>query len=413
MAEKRKVNKKITIITPHYPPDGGPSAQLFCLLGEELVRRGYSIKIICAVPHYPSGRVPSIYKGIKFVKENINGVQVIRVPIPSLNRRNLILRFIQFFFMQIGFVTASFSEKPDVVIASNPALQTGLAFLFFKFFKGPICIFSIHDFYPDVGVRLGIFKNQLIIKCVEVFELLCLKNADYIRVLSESFIPLIERYNIPKEKIILIYDWVDTEYLNQKAKVNNFSIKYHLTDTFNVMYAGNIGFSQGLESILDAALLLSDKKDIRFIIVGDGPAKERLLEIKNEKKLNNVIILPFQPKTLLPEVLSTGDILIVCLRRGMSYTSLPSKTYSILSCGRPIIGCLDEGSDSWNLILRAKAGLCIDPENPIELSNTIIKLKNNEDLCREFSRNGREYCIKNHSIKYAAEKFLELFNKIN
>ncbi|HEW63741.1 MAG TPA: glycosyltransferase WbuB [Fervidicoccus fontis] len=412
MDEKGKIKKNVLIITPHYPPDGGPSAQLFCLLAEELARRSYSLKIICAVPHYPSGRVPNNYKGIKIFRENINEVNINRVPLPSLNRKNLYCRFFQFIFMQIGFIIASLKERPDILIASNPALQTGLAFIFFKLFKNPICIFSIHDFYPDVGVRLGIFKNKFIIKFVEFLESLCFEKADYIRVLSESFIPLVKRYEVAKEKIVLIYDWVDTEFLKPKPKINSFSVKYHLTDTFNVLYAGNIGFSQGLEIILDTALLLSEKKDIRFIIVGEGPAKERLLETKNEKQLNNVLILPFQPKNLLPEVLSTGDILLVCLRKGMSYTSLPSKTYSILSCGRPIIGCLDEGSDSWNLILKAGAGICIDPENPMMLSNAILKLKNNKDLCKELGRNGREYCIKNHSVKYATEKFEELFNKI-
>jgi len=407
MAEKAKL--KIIIITPHFPPDGGPSAQLFFLLSKQFLKNGHDVRIICAVPHYPSGKVPQNYKSFSVRKEIYKGINVIRVPLFSVDRRNLYLRLFQFIIMQIGMTIVSINQNADIIITSNPALQTGMPFLIMSKMKSAKKIFSIHDFYPDIGIHLGIFKNKRIIKLVEFIELKCFEKADAIRVLSESFIPLVNRYQKFNNKVFLIYDWVDADFLRPLPKNNEFSRRNKLVDSFNVLYAGNLGYSQGLDIVLKAAKLIEKERDIRFIIVGDGPEKQKLVQIRKDMNLENVLFFPFQPRDFLPSVIATGDLLLVCLKKGMSFTSLPSKIYTILACGRPIIGCLDEGSDSWNLIMKAKAGICIEPENPIKLAESILELKDNRNLLYDFGMKGRNYCETYHSVAAAAERFEELF----
>ncbi len=410
MVENSKL--KILIITPHFPPDGGPSAQLFYLLSRDFVRKGHEVVVICAVPHYPSGIVPLDYRNFSIKKETCENIIVTRVPLISLNRKNLYLRLLQFINMQIGMAISSIKYDPDIIIASNPALQTGLPFLIMSILKSAKRVFSIHDFYPDIGIRLGVFRHSLVIKMIELIELKCLEKADAIRVLSESFIPLVKRYQKIDNKLFLIYDWVDTEFLKPKPKDNTFSKLHDLDNSFNILYAGNIGYSQGLEIVLKAAKLLENDESIKFIIVGDGPEKEKLLNFASKWHLRNIKFFPFQPREMLPFVLSTGDICLVCLKKGMAYTSLPSKIYSLLACGRPIIGCLDEGSDSWNLIKRANAGICIRPEDHELLASSIMYLKNKKSILSQFSLNGRKYCELNFSVDVASRKFEELFYRL-
>lgn len=409
MVERKKSNLKILIITPHFPPDGGPSANLFYLLSKEFVKRGHCVDVVCAVPHYPTGIVQKNYKSLTIKGEKISGINVIHVPLLSLNRKNLYLRMIQFLMMQLGMTIASLRFCPDIVITSNPALQTGLPFLAINKIKNTKSIFSVHDFYPDVGIRLAIFRSKIIVKVVEYLELKCYKEADVIRVLSDSFVNLLRRYKVFNNKIELIYDWVDINYLKPYQKRNDFSIKFNLADTFNILYAGNIGYSQGLDIIIRAASLLKEKEDIRFVIVGDGAYKPVLAKLIEQSNLNNIVLIPYQKKEWLPLVLATGDIALVCLKKGVSFTSLPSKIYSILACGRPIIACLDKGSDSWNLIERARAGVCIPPEDPSGLVREIIEMKNNPGIREFLGKNGRNYCINYHSVESAADKFELLF----
>jgi len=403
---------KLLFITPHYFPDGGPSAPLYSMLCEELARRGHDVNVICAVPHYPSGKTPQNYKSFKIYKEFNKGVNIIRVPLPSIDRKNLKLRFLQFICFQLGAVLAGLRTKYDVVISSNPALQIGLPFLFFGKFRNKPSIFSVHDFYPDVGIKLGIFKSNFIVFIVDILERMCFKSATKIRVLSESFIPKVNCKGIERSKICLIYDWVDPNFIKPIQKENKFSKSFNLINKFVILYAGNIGFSQGLEYLLEAAEYLSDEKDVMFVFVGEGPNKSNLIKLANEKGLKNVIFIDFQPRETLPEVLAAADISIVTLKKNISFESLPSKTYSMLASGRPIIACLDEGSDSYNLILRSGGGICIPPEEPDKLVKAIIKLKENKELRELMGMRGRDYIEKFHSPEYAADKYEELFRLI-
>jgi len=398
----------VLVITPHYIPDGGPSAPLYALLCEELVKRGHMVTVIAGVPHYPSGKVPQNYRKFSFQRNLQNGVNIIRVPLPSLNRSSLPLRFLQFLCYQLGATLASKRKRPDVVIASNPALQVGIPFMLHAFFQKRPSIFSIHDVYPDVGIELGIFRHKFIVSIVSLFERFCLKHATYIRILSESFLSRVAAFGIPNSKIILIYDWVDTHFIRPLSRINNFAQELGLVDKFVILYAGNLGFSQGLENVLSTAKILEVYNDIHFVFVGGGANRERLISISRQLELSNVLFLPFQPRQKLPEILATADVSLVSLKKGISFRSLPSKIYSILASGRPLIACVDKGSDSWKLVERSGAGICIPPESPEDLAESILKLKSSKSLRSFMSEKGRNYALRFHSPQSAADHFEEV-----
>jgi colanic acid biosynthesis glycosyl transferase WcaI len=235
-------------------------------------------------------------------------------------------------------------------------------------------------------------------------EKTCLKNSAVISIISDSFRPGLNALGVPDSKMVLIPNWVDTELIKPCAKQNDFSKDHNLLDRFVILYAGNIGLSQGLENVLSVAKQLEDCPDPLFVFVGDGGGREKLIEQAERNHLTNVVFLPFQPREKLPEVLSSASISLITLKRGMGAGSLPSKILSGLASGRPLIVSIDEGTDAWNLVEQANAGLCVPTEDPRRLAEAILTLMHDPELCERLGKNGRAWAEKNHSPQAAAEK---------
>jgi colanic acid biosynthesis glycosyl transferase WcaI len=398
----------ILMIVPYYAPDLGPSAPLFTMLATGLVQRGHEVTAITTVPHYPSGTVPADYRRRRIQRSSEDGVQVVRVPLPSMKRSNLAQRLLQFICYQLGATWAGLRQQYDAAMVANPALWVWLPHACLVVSRGKPSVFSVHDVYPDVGVTLGIFRHKAVIRAVASLERFCLDHAGVVRILSESFRPGLRALGVPDTKMALVYDWVDTDLIQPLPRDNEFAREHGLADRFVVLYAGNIGLSQGLEHVLTAAESLADHPEFRFVFVGDGAGREQLAARAEQRRLANVRFLPFQPRARLPQVLATADVSLVTLRQGIGAGSLPSKTFSILASGRPVLASLDEGSETWKLIERAEAGLCVPPESPQELAEAILRLGQDHSLRERLGQNGRLWAERYHSPQSAAEQFEKL-----
>lgn len=399
---------RLLVVTLMYLPDGGAGAPLYGMLCEGMARRGHEVTVIAAVPHYPSGRVPPAYRGKWLQRTRENGVDVVRVRVPSLDRSDLKQRLLQFLGYQLGAVLAGRKQDFDVALFANPALEVGLPFAFLSRLGRKPAVFSVHDVYPDVGITLGIFRHPAVVAAVGALERFCLQRSRYVRVLSESFIRPLGALGVPAAKIHLIYDWVDTELIRPLPRDNGFAREQGLSDNFVVLYAGNLGFSQGLEQVLLAAQLLQEQREIKFVLVGEGAGKESLMRQAARLALANVQFVPFQPRSRLPEVLATADVSLVPLQKNVGLASLPSKSFSILASGRPLIAGVDEASDTRRLVERSGGGLGIPPEDPAALAQAIVHLKENPDLRQQMGRRGRQYALRHHSSQAAAAAFEQL-----
>jgi colanic acid biosynthesis glycosyl transferase WcaI len=399
---------RVLMIVPYYAPDLGPSAPLFTMLSAGLARRGHQVTVITTVPHYPSGQVPTEFRGRWLWRSSENSVEVVRVTLPSVKRADLAQRLLQFICYQFGATWAGLGQQYDAVLVANPALWVWLPFTWLVVLRRKPAVFSVHDVYPDVGITLGIFRHRPVIAAVTGLERFCLNHAAVVRILSDSFRPGLHALGVSDTKMALVYDWVDTDLIRPLPRDNAFARETGLTDRFVVLYAGNLGLSQGLEHVLTAAALLAAYGDIRFVFVGDGAAREQLVTQAEQHRLANVQFLPFQPRARLAEVLATADVSLVTLQRGVGWGSLPSKTFSILASGRPMLASVDEGSETWCLVNRAEAGLCVRPESPSHLAEAILTLKQDAALRERLGRNGRIWAERYHSPQSAAEQFENL-----
>lgn len=401
---------KLLVVTPYYAPDLGPSAPMFTLLCEELVRLGHEVTVLCAVPHFPTGHVPAKYRKGLWRWSVENGVQICRVRVPSGDRANLFQRLWVFAVYQALAALSGLRLRYDAALVTNPAIETILPFVVLCWLRRKPCIYAVWDVYPQAGVRMGVFRQRIVIWMVGLLEDFCLRNAACIQVLSEGMRADLDAHKANPVRIAVIPHWLDTAHIRPLPRSNSFSKQSGLDEYFVVLYAGNLGLSQGLETILEAARLLHEQKDVIFVFAGDGAAKLEL-----EKKaagLGNVRFLPYQPHERLPELLATADISLVMMKKGMGSASLPSKLFSILASGRPVLASVDAGSDVVKVVCDPQAGLCVEPETPRQLAEAILALRDDPLRRGEMGHNGRRWVEKHHSLQSAAQQFERLFLKI-
>ena len=396
---------RILVLTPFYAPDLGPSAALYEMLSEELVRLGHAVSVISAVPHYPSGHVPASFRGRWMAREQRNGVDVTRVWVPSLNRSRLALRLLSFLCYQVLAAAVAFRRRCDAVIASSPAFEIALPLFLLAFVRRFPLLYSVHEMYPEVGVALGIFRRRMLIRLVEWLERHACRRAARVRVLSEGYRKCLQAKGVPAAKMAVIGDWVDPDFIHTLPRRNPFSLRWGLADSFVVMYAGNLGPTQGLERVLDSAKLLAAEPSIRFVLVGEGSARAELEDRVKADGPANVVFVPFQPRALLPEVLAAANVSLLTLKKGLGADSVPSKLYSILASARPLIAAVDEGTDIAILVSEAGCGLRVPPEDPEALRDAVLELFRDREKCRWMGENGRDYVVVCGSKQWAAERF--------
>jgi len=403
---------RVLVITPYYAPDLGPAAPLLTMLSEDLAASGHEVTVLASVPHFPTGQVSPPYRGRAWQWEMRNGVRVCRAWVPSGNRANLRHRLLTFLIYQVLVSLVGWRLKYDVALVINPAIETGLPFALLVWLRRKPSIYGVWDLYPEVGVQLGVFRHALVIALVKTLEDFCLRRATFVQALSDGFLPSLQKRIGLSNKLVVIPPWLDTDFIQPLPRHNAFSTEYGLDDHFTVMYAGNLGLSQGLEHVLMAAKLLSWHPHLRFVFIGDGAQREYLVSQAGQLSLANVKFIPYQPRERLPEVLASADISLVSLQPGIGDDSLPSKTFPILASGRPILAIVEQGSVIWNLVQRSQAGICVPPSKPKALANAILLLVPALARRQQMGQNGREYALRFHSRQAAAGEFEHLLRSI-
>ena len=263
----------------------------------------------------------------------------------------------------------------------------------------------MQDIYPDVAVLMGMVRNPRLIALFRRLELFVYRKAARITVISDGAKRNLLAKGVPDSKIEVIPNWVDIMHLRPVTADNEFRRGLGLQGQRTVMFAGNIGLIAGLETVLEAAAALRCRSDIRFLIVGEGNAKAALLARAQKMDLPNVTFLPTQPREMLSEVLGAADLHLVTLKRQMSTTSVPSKSYGIMASGRPMVAAVDPGSEVCRLVAEANAGVCVPPERPQQLAQAIEALCDAPERRRVLGENARSYVVRYYAKEMLTERY--------
>ncbi len=397
---------RILIHTMYYLPEMGSAPILMDELAGSLAARGHHVEIITTVPRPPHNRG---YEGKLFVKETRNGFSVKRYP--TNFTVHPIGRLIAWSIYTLATIwNLRTVRRGDVVFLRLPPLQLGLTGILARRLRGASVILNVQDIHPDLSIEAGILRNPAAIRAAAAFEKAIYRGHDRIVVISEGFKKNLRDKGVPDEKISIVPNWVDTDFLRPLPKDNPVSRRFGLQDVFTVMYSGTISISsyETLVRVLEAARFLANDPGIRVVIVGDGLKLPDLRARADSLHLGNVVFLPFQPYADLPGLLASADGLLVPLDKDKSLLSVPSKLYNFLAAGRPILGLATESSEVFQIIRDAACGLCAPPDDPVRIAAAVRALK--EDLAQavKMAANGRRLAENMYSRRSVIDAFEKL-----
>jgi colanic acid biosynthesis glycosyl transferase WcaI len=415
---------RVLVLCPHYEPDTAPTGDVMTRIASELVGRGHELHVVTSLPWYRHHRVESGWTGRPVRHEDRGSERITRVhPFPT-DKRNIPARALGFAgFTGLAAVMAVKGWRhhpPDVVLAMSPPLTLGAAgWLAARRWRVPF-VFNIQDVFPDVAVELGAITNRSVIRVASWLERSTYRRADAVTVLSDDL-----RDNLvakiqgsvpdPYRRVRVIPNFVDTARITPADRSGTpgggaYRREHGLGDRQVVMYAGNVGFSQSLELLVGAARALADRPDVVFVINGGGSARPDLE--RQASGLDNVRFVDFQPPERLADVLAAGDIHVVPLRRGLARSSVPSKAYSILAAGRPVVASVDEGTEVARVVEKAGAGLAVTPDDPEAFSAALTALLDDPARARAMGAAGRAFVERWASPAVVAGRYEALFEEL-
>ena len=403
---------KIVYVVPHFAPDVAATGSLATQIVSEWAKRGHSIDVVTSLPWYRKHQIEEGYEGRLVRHEDTSWGRITRLhPFPAPDKTNLIRRGLSFGgFSTVAAAVGSRGGRADVVVAMSPPLTLGgTGWAIAKARRAPY-VFNVQDIFPDVAVEIGAIQNRSVIRAAHSLERWCYRRADAVTVLSDDLAANVRAKSDRPDKVHVIPNFVDTDVIKPGPADNGYRAEFGLTGKKVVLYAGNIGLSQSLDIVIEAAEALAHHDDVVFVINGEG-AKRPALE-ERARGLANVRFIDLQPPERLPEVLAAGDIHLVPLRGGLASSSFPSKTYSILAAGRPIIASIDQGSEIARVVERAGAGITTAPDDSTALTAAIEKLLKSPEESQEMGRRGREYAELHVSPGSVAEAYEDLFRAL-
>jgi glycosyltransferase involved in cell wall biosynthesis len=235
------------------------------------------------------------------------------------------------------------------------------------------------------------------------------RRADHIVVVTPAFREhLIRNWRVPASKISVVQNGVETDVFRPKQVAPSLRAELGANSKFVVSYIGTLGWAHGLDTVITAAeRLQSSAPNVLFLLIGDGAEREHILKLAESKKLSNVVCLPQQPRERIPEFICASDACLVLLKKSDVFaTVIPTKMLEFMSCARPVI--LGVEGQAQQLLENARAGVCIQPEDPNALCASILQLYRQPSLANALGENGREYIVRNLSRKGTAADYLEV-----
>lgn len=360
---------KLAVLCPHFAPDTAPTGEVISRLVYELADRGHELHVVTALPWYLHHRVEPEWQGRPVRRERTRWGSIVRVnPFPT-DKRSIPQRAVAFAaFSALAGVTGALGGRVDGVLAMSPPLTLGLTGWGMHLARRGPLVFNVQDVFPDVAVEVGAITNLKVIALASWLERTTYHRAGAVTVLSEDL-----RANLVAKvgpahrgKIRVIPNFVDTEAIRPLDRATVYRKELDITpDQTVVLYAGNVGFSQSLHLLVAAAVELRDDLSVVFVVNGGGSALDSIKADVAAGGLANVRFAPYQPRERIAEVLASGDIHLVPLRAGLARSSVPSKSYSILAAGRPMLASVDPGTEVARMVAEAGCGVAVAPDDPV------------------------------------------------
>src|SRR5690554_29680 len=388
---------RILYIHQYFKTPKEPGGTRSYWVAQELLKNGHQVTMITADPKASQKRREVIIDGIKviYLQEAYSQDMSVSTRLKSF----------------LGFVWKSINEARkhkniDLVIATSTPLTVGVTALYMKWFKKVPYIFEVRDLWPEVPIQMGAFKSPLIVKLTRWFEKTIYKNAEHVIALSPGMQDGVIKY-IPKGKTTMIPNMAKMDEFWPREKNMVLAQKLGLKpDSFKIIHFGSLGIANGVETIIESAKLLRDDDTIEFLFVGGGSTEKALIKECQKYQLNNVKFLGRFPMKDISEIVNISDVSIVSFKDlPILYTNSPNKLFDSLSAGKPII----VNSAGWtkDMVEEYNCGYYVNPNQPKELVDKILFLKDHPEAAEEMGKNSRKLAETVYDKSILCKQFVE------
>lgn len=388
---------RLLVLNQYYRPGVEADGRLLAQLCEGLAQEWDVTVITGAVPGAESGR------------QRLDGVDVLRVPSATFQRRRLALRAANYLsYFALAGAEGLAARPPDVVYClTNPPFVGDLAYVVARRFRAPLVI-TVMDVFPETAVVLGRMRSAAAVGALRALVGFYLRRADRVVAIGETMRRRLEESGIPPERIRVIPNWVDTEAVRPSGQDNAWGRAHGLAGKFVTMHSGNVGYAQDLDTLVRAARLVGG---VEVVVVGDGARRAELQELSSRLGAG-VRFLPHQPDEMLSESLSSAAVHVVGLARGLAGYVVPSRVYGILAAGRPVIAAVDQEAETARLVRDAGCGVVVPPGEPEALAGAIRRFRDGELDGEALGRRGRAWVVAEGGRDAALARYRALFEEV-
>jgi colanic acid biosynthesis glycosyl transferase WcaI len=409
---------KILYVSQYFPPEMGAPAGRVAELSRLWAEDGHEVTVLTGFPNHPTGIVPPEYRR-KFrrlvTRDTYHGVDVVRTWLLPFPNRKAYERMLNYSSFCISSACAGiFLHRPDLVIATSPQLLVGLSGWWLARCNGVPFVFEVRDLWPEslaaVGVRT---QNSSLHKSLAKLAGFLYRSCDRLVVVTPAFKDyLVEHWRVPEDKIFVVENGVETSLFSRLTPSIALRRELRAEEKFVVSYIGTMGAAHGLETLVDAAVLLRERApNVLFLLVGEGAEKARIVSLARSRGLHNILFVGQQPREKIPAYITASDACLVLLKRTELFkTVLPTKMLEFMSCARPMILGVD--GHARNVMEQANAGIYFQPEDPVALAEAVTDLAADPALRELLGRNGRQHVLHYFSRQHTAKAYLDVLQNL-
>ena len=387
-------------------------------MAQWLAERGHEVRVVTSPPHYPTWRVFDEYSSWRFAKERWSpaagsGVlEIFRCPlwVPRMPRGWRRLPYLASFSLTSAPVMlAQALWKPHLVLQIEPTFFGSPQTLLSAWFSGAVSWLHIQDFEVDVAFQLSDFSSQRLRRWTHRIERRLMTKFARVSTISNRMIEKLCIKGVPLSRAVLFPNWVDTVAIHPLPGPSPLRQKLGIpTDTVVALYSGNMGLKQGLHTLVEVSRLLAARRDIYFVICGDGPYRKELMTMTQHS--DNVRFLPLQPADALNDLLNLGDIHLLPQLAGAADLVMPSKLTGIMASGRTVLATADEGSQIATVL--DGRGLICPSGDADAFAAALTFLAGNPELRRKLGEAARKYAVTHLSRDQVLLEFEHLIKKL-
>ena len=400
-----RISMRILIVGINYAPELTGIGKYSSEMAEWLVAAGHEVRAVTAPPYYPEWRVAKEYAAWRYSKEKRKGVSIWRCPIWVPTRPSGLKRLVHLASFALSSLPVMFRQifwRPDVILTIEPPLFCATAAWMCARLSGAKAWLHVQDFEIDAAFELGILRARWLRGIVSNIESWLMRRFDRVSTISPNMVQRLIQKNVAVEKAKLFTNWVDLDSIFPLSEPNAMRQQLGLSSDCSVaLYSGNMGEKQGLDIVLEAAARLVNEKDIRFVLCGDGAARQRLQQ--KYASLPNVLWLPLQPLERLNDLLNMANFHLLPQRSGAEDLVMPSKLTGMLASGRPVIATANKGTQIARVL--PDCGVLVEPDNIQQFSGAIMQLAKDSAKCNEMGLHAREYALQHWSKERVLKEF--------